>query len=161
METTVFFNGIFDKVLEEIFAAQASHPGKIFYIQPHGENAIRFLKDNPPGEKNPVKAYMSTTKNLNIICCSADIVGWKDKREITDKEKKQLDRHFQEHQPWVGECFLEWQGKRPVNLISIKNLERLPKALPVEKLIKISDGLPLKKRPRAGGWSYVYPLTSL
>ncbi|MGQ9689492.1 MAG: hypothetical protein ACUVXF_12005 [Desulfobaccales bacterium] len=56
---------------------------------------------------------------------------------------------------------MEWKGKKPVNFIFIKNLEKLPNPLPVEKLIKTRDGLPLKKRRRAGGWSYVYPLTSI
>ena len=159
MEKALFLNGIFNEVLKEIFTAQKSHPGKIFYIQPHGETAIKYLKDNPPSEINPVKCYMSTTKNLNIVSWSADIVGWDDKRELTSKQKILLDKHFKEYQQWVGECFLEWQGKKPVNLIFIKNLENLPNPFPVEKLIKISDGLPLKKRSRAGGWSYVYPLT--
>jgi 5-methylcytosine-specific restriction enzyme A len=161
MEKSLFLNGIFDEVLEEIFEAQKSYLGKSFYIQPYGETPIKYLQDNLPNEINPVKVYMSTTKKLNIVCYEADIVGWEDKRLLTMEQKELLDKHFQQFQSYVGECYLEWQGKKPVNLISIKNLKKLPSQLPVEELIKTSDGLPLKKRTRAGGWSYVFPLKSL
>jgi hypothetical protein len=40
-------------------------PAKDFYIQPHGEILIKYLKEGSPNEYNPIKCYILTTKNLN------------------------------------------------------------------------------------------------
>jgi len=67
-----------------------------------------------------------------------------------------LSNHIKQFQPKEGEIYFEINGKKCINLIAIRNLTKLDNHLSTSNLIKESNGEPLKKRSRSGGWSYVY-----
>ena len=161
MEKALFINGIFETVLDEIIKSQKGNPDRIFYLQPYSAHNIKQLKNKPPNSDSPMSLYISTTKQLNHICYTADIVGWEDKRKITQDRLYSLNRHITEFQPKEEEIYLTYHEKICVNLISIVNLIKLTNQLSIEDLIKESNGTHLKKRSRSGGWSYVYALPLL
>ena len=158
MAKALFINGVFEKVLDEIVRSQESNPGKIFYLQPFSESSIKQLKDKPPEPNSPLPIYISTTRQLNQICYTADIIGWEDKNELSEKRLAFLNEHIKLFQPTEDEIYFEAKGKKCVNLISIRNLKKLTNQLPTSNLIKESDKESLKPRTRSGLWSYVYPL---
>ncbi|MDZ7724442.1 MAG: HNH endonuclease [candidate division KSB1 bacterium] len=156
MEKALFINGVFKDVLDEIMRSQNANPGKTFYLQPYAESTIKRLKQNPPAPESPLPLYISTTAQLNQICYSADIIGWEDKNQISNERLAFLNDHIKRFQPKENEIYFEMKGKKCVNLISIRNLVELPNQLSTLHLVKESNGEPLKKRSRSGGWSYVF-----
>lgn len=156
MEKALFINGVYEDVLDEIIKSQDNNLGKTFYLQPYSESTIKQLKQTPPTPDFPLPLYISTTAQLKQICYYADIIGWEDKNEITNERLAVLNDHITQFQPKEGEIYLEVNGKKCVNLISIRNLIKLTNHLSTSNLIKESDGEPLKKRSRSGGWSYVF-----
>ena len=161
MDNALYINGVFEDVLDEIIDSQEINPGKMFYLQPYSESPIKQLKEAPPTKESPLPLYISTTAQLNQICYSASIVGWEDKNEIPPERKAILNEHIKQFQPKESEIYPEVNGKKCVNLISIKNLQKMSNQLSTSNLIKVSNGEPLKPRSRSGGWSYVYALPLL
>jgi 5-methylcytosine-specific restriction endonuclease McrA len=161
MEIALYLNGVYEDVLDEIMNSQEKKPGKTFYLQPYATFPIKELKQCPPSINSPLPLYISTTAQLDQICYSAEIIGWEDKNEIPKKRLQALNEHIKLFQPKEGEIYFEAQGKRCVNLLSIKNLKKLSNQLSTSNLIKKSNGEPLKPRTRPGGWSYVYALPLL
>lgn len=158
MTTALFINGVYDGVLKEILATQITQGGGESFLQPYKGSVISMLRENPPTASAPVTLYLSTTENLSKICYTAEIVKWEDKRELSESRRQIVLRHLETHQP--GECDL-FRGTalgegKAVNLITIRNLRCLAIWPPTNLLTKKSDGLPLKERTRAGGWSEVY-----
>jgi hypothetical protein len=158
MEKALFINGVYETVFAEIINAQKQDPEMVCYLQPYSSKLIKDLKNSPPNPENPLPLYLSTTNQLNHICYMADIVGWEDKRDLSEERLDLLNGHIREFQPGEGEIYFQMNGKNCVNLISIRNLKKMTNQLSVENLIKVSDGKPLKNRTRSGGWSYVYML---
>ncbi|WP_157202734.1 hypothetical protein [Calidithermus chliarophilus] len=158
MNTALFINGIYEGVLGEILKAQSEIEGKVFFLQPYRGNVIRMLKSWAPSTTHPIRLYISTSDNLSNICYTAEIIGWEDKRYLSNERRKEVLAHLQNYQR--GECNLfegiEEVGKKAINLISIRNLRKLDTPRPTSLLRKKSDGQPLKERTRAGGWSEVY-----
>jgi hypothetical protein len=117
-----------------------------------------MLRKNPPTANSPVTLYVSTTENLSKICYTAEIIKWEDKRELSESRRQTVLRSLETYQ--TNECGLfrgaELGEGKAVNLITIRNLRRLAMWPPTSLLTKKSDGLPLKERTRAGGWSEVY-----
>jgi 5-methylcytosine-specific restriction protein A len=161
MDNALYINGVFEDVLDEIIRSQENNPSKIFYLQPYSESSIKQLKEAPPTIESPLPLYISTTAQLNQICYSAEIVGWEDKNEIPPERKALLNEHIKQFQPKEGEIYPEARGKKCVNLISIKNLQKVSNQFSTSNLIKESNGEPLKPRSQSGGWSYVYALPLL
>jgi 5-methylcytosine-specific restriction protein A len=158
MRQSVFLNGVYESVLEEIIKAQENHPGKVFFLQPYSSEQIRWLAKNTPSKSNPVPLYISTTKNLDKVCYIADIVGWENKQELSPERLDELNRHIKEYQPDEIEIYLTNKGKKCVNLISVINLKKLPNQFSVENLVKVNNGKPLRPRTQSGHWSYVHEL---
>ncbi|NGP89365.1 HNH endonuclease [Fodinibius halophilus] len=158
MKDSLFLNGVFKSVLEEILEAQKDHPGKTFYLQPHSSQRIVKLKENPPTKDNPTSLYISTTKNLDKICYSAEIIDWENKQEIPPKRREVLNNHISKYQPKEEEIYLTANGTESVNLISIVNLKKLPNQFSVKNLIKTRNGEPVKPRKQSGNWVYVKEL---
>ena len=158
MGTALFINGIFDSVLTEILDAQIAQGGGESFLQPYKGQVISMLREHPPTPSSPVTLYISTTENLSKICYSTEIIKWEDKRELSESRRQMILRHLEKFQ--TKECDLfrgqELGEGKAVNLITIRNLRSLETLPPTSFLIKKSDGLPLKKRTRAGGWSEVY-----
>jgi 5-methylcytosine-specific restriction enzyme A len=159
MTKAIFLNGVFESVLEEILAAQANNPGGVFYLQPYANQRIKQLAENPPSESSPISLYISTTQNLDKICYMAKIVGWEDKRTISEERKVEVHEYIKQHQPDETGFYSQTEDGKPcVNLISIRQLKKLPNQYSVTNLKKVNDDSPLGLRTRAGGWSYVYEL---
>jgi 5-methylcytosine-specific restriction protein A len=158
MATALFINGIYDTVLTEILAAQAAQGGGESFLQPYRRDVISMFRENPPSPNSPVPLYVSTTENLTKICYTAEIIKWEDKRELSESRRQIVMHYLETYQ--AKECDLfrgtELGDGKAVNLITIRNLRRLSIWPPTSLLIKKSNGLPLKERNRAGGWSEVY-----
>jgi predicted HNH restriction endonuclease len=159
MRQSIFLNGVYEDVLEEIIKAQENNPGKVCFLQPYSGERIKRLVENTPSQSNPIPLYISTTRNLDKICYMADIVGWENKQELSPERLDELNRHIKEHQPNEAEIYLiNDNGKKCVNLISVINLKKLPSQLSVENLVKVNNDEPLRPRTQAGGWAYVNEL---
>jgi len=161
MEKALFINGVYESVLEEIVKSQEENSSMVFYLQPFSTSPIKKLKNSPPDERSPMSLYLSTTGQLNQICYIAKIVGWEDKKELSQERLDFLNNHIKKYQPKEGEIYFQVRGKNCVNLISIINLRKITNQLSVTNLIKESNGEPLKHRSRSGGWSYLHALPLL
>jgi 5-methylcytosine-specific restriction protein A len=156
MSSALYINGVFETVLKEIVTAQKDEPGKVCYLQPYSAGRIKFLVEAVPAPSNPIRLYISLTDSLSVVSYRALIVGWHDKRELSATELNRINKHIKEYQPGEKEVYFTGGGGQPcVNLISITHLEQLPDRTPVSSFVKVSDGTPLKKRSRSGGWSPV------
>lgn len=159
MPPALYINGIFEGVLDEITRAQKGQERKVCYLQPYAAKKITLLAEAAPSNENQIILYISLTNSLSVVSYRAMIVGWKDKQKLSQQELALLNAHIQEYQPGEKNIYQTvGNGKKCANLISIIELERLPEPVPVSCFIKVTDGIPLQKRSRAGGWSYVKPL---
>ena len=155
MNFTLYLNGVYEQVLEEIRNAQAGNPGLVCYLQPYSTRAIAKLAESPPTPQAPLTTLISLTSSLSFISYQAKIIGWENKSEIGSARRAELNAHMQKHQPSEKEIYTGVDGKTCINLISVVDVERLEEQIPVSKLVKISDQTPLKPRSTSGGWSYV------
>lgn len=157
MKTALYINGIFNGVLTEILKAQDERGGGNSYLQPYKGQVISMLRELNPSPSAPIRLYLSTTDNLSLVSYTGEIVGWEDKRNLAEWRRNEILQHLSEFQ--IGEVNLFKAvgkvGERAVNLIAIRSLQ-LIRPFPTNLLRKVSDGLPLKKRTRAGGWSQVF-----
>lgn len=163
MTTALFINGVYESVLEEILTSQERRKGGFFYLQPYSPSKIRMLEKASLSPNSPVKLYISTTNKLNNIGYTADIISWENKQKLTPEKIERLNKAIQEWQPSEKEIYFveNKSGKKSVNLIKIQNLQRLDNLLSTQVLVKKSDGTPLKRRTRAGGWSEVEEVKEL
>ena len=161
MPTALFINGIYEGVCTEILAAQAAQPGLESFLQPYKGKVVKMLKQNAPSREQPVKLYLSTTGNLSQICYAAEIIRWEDKREMDALRREEVRQHLERYQPKEVDLFMgrESTGANAVNLLTIRLMSQLDTLHSTSLLRKVSDGLPLMRRTRSGGWSEVYELT--
>ena len=148
--------------MSDILAAQAAGKSESF-LQPYKGAIIRMLKENPPSPTLPVRLYISTTEILSKICYTAEIVRWEDKRELSESRRREVGEHLEHFQPKECDLFsgTELGLEKAFNLITVRNLQPLDTLHSTSILKKMSDGLPLKPRKRAGGWSEVYDVDIL
>jgi 5-methylcytosine-specific restriction protein A len=160
MSTALFINGIYDGVCAEILAAQEAQGGGESFLQPYASQVIKMLKRRNPKPEDPIRLYVSTTANLSQICYTAEIVRWEDKRELSDLRRQEVHDYLARFQSKEVDLFIGAQkaGEKGINLVSIRSLHRLAHPFPTSLLRKVSDGLPLQKRTRSGGWSEVHDL---
>jgi hypothetical protein len=156
MDYAVYFNGVWESVLDEIIIAQGENPGVICYLQPAQPKYYSNLKSNPPSITSPVKAYFSTTTDLSTVAYKGLIVGWEDKQKLSGQRLAEFNNHIEKYQP--GEIDRLVENGEAVNLLSIKDLVKLETTFHVNNLIKISDNKPHKVKTRTGGHSYVKEL---
>jgi hypothetical protein len=146
----LYLNGVFDAVLKEIGAAQATDQKRECLLQPYSSGTIRLLADTLVSKSNPVRLYISTSELLPMVSYRALVVRWEDKRRLPANRLRRLNRHLRRFQPDEGRVYLEVDGKVCVNLLTITRLERVS-PFSVSTLIK-RDGSPLQPRTRSGGW---------
>ncbi|MBM3236651.1 hypothetical protein FJZ31_10195 [Candidatus Poribacteria bacterium] len=152
----LFINGIYEGTLEPIVEVQKDIPEQVLYLQPYSGYQIKRLAEIKPSVNNPIRLFASITNDLSHIHYIGDIVGWEDKREMSDKRREKLNRIVEIQDE---EIYLEIDGKECINLIHVKNMKRLSKPFSVEALTKISDNKPLSpNRTTAGGWAYVFDI---
>lgn len=158
MLTALFINGIYQSVLDEIVVSQERRGGEESFLQPYKSKVIKMLQKQQPTSASPIRIYVSTTANLSQISYLAEIVLWEDKRELTSQRRSGVLKLLQMYQPGEVELFVggEPQGVNAVNLITIRHLRALDTQFSTSILRKVTDGMPLKKRTRSGGWSEVY-----
>ncbi|MEJ7595143.1 MAG: HNH endonuclease [Planctomycetaceae bacterium] len=163
MATALFINGIYNGVLTEILAAQEARSGGDSFLQPYKRSVIRMLRKQTPTPEVPTRLYISTTDLLPQISYTAEIIGWDDKRKITEDRHNTIRRHLEEHQPNDLNLFngAGEHGQSAVNIIAIRNLRQMETLFETGRLTKVSDGTPLKKRTRSGGWCEVFDLGDL
>lgn len=161
MDKAFFLNGVFESVLTEIIEMKNSADIGLAYLQPYATGSAKLLEQKSPSPLDPIIGYFSTTKRLTEITYSAEIIGWEDKRQLTDIRKKEVNSFLIKNQPGEdGLYLLNKEGKEYVNLIKIRNLKKLKRAIPVTHLTKVSNKKPHGIRSQAGGWSTVYLLPS-
>lgn len=158
MRESIFLNGVYESVLEEILEAQKDHPDKTFYLQPYSSRKVRQLVEHPPTKDNPTPLYISTTTKLDKICYKAEIVGWDNKQELSSKQLEILNQHIEKFQSNEEEIYLTTGGTECINLISIVNLQKLTNQFSVKNLIKLNNEEPLQPRTQPGNWAYVEEL---
>lgn len=163
MSTALFINGIYEAVLNEVVEAQDARGGGDSYLQPYKGQVISMLRKLRPSPSDPIRLYLSTTDNLSQICYTGLIVGWEDKRELSPPRRDVVREQLEEFQPGEVNLFtaVEEVGEKAVNLVTIRNLQRLDTFHTTALLRKVSDDLPLKKRTRSKGWSEVCDLGDL
>lgn len=157
-QEALFLNGVYEDVLTEILHIQKLLPDLILFLQPYKAQAMKKLAINPPTCEAPILAYISTTEDLSVVSYSGEIVGWDDKRHISNERRNVLNRIIWTLQPNEGGLYnaSNEDGKESVNLLYIRRLRALSEPFSVSRLIKSSDGTPYsEKRTTAGGWSYV------
>lgn len=159
MTYSLYINGVYEDVLEEIQKAQASEPGLICYLQPYSSSTISRLAESLPTEIAPVTLYISLTSSLSFVSYRAEVIGWENKTKIDPVRLAVLNNHIKKHQPRENEIYMVGgNGKPSINLISVRNMERLETPIHVSSLVKLSDNQPFKPRTMSGGWSYVKEL---
>ncbi len=153
---SLYMNGVFESVLQEIMSAQQQAPDLVCYLQPYTQVPIKRLKDDPPSVASPWDLFISVTDQLTEVTYQARIVAWHNKTLLSPADLDALNQQIAATQPDERGVHLQGEkGQVGVNLIGIVGLQRLQPALPVSVFRKVSDGLPLKTRTQAGGYSYV------
>ncbi|MEL0081444.1 MAG: HNH endonuclease [Gammaproteobacteria bacterium] len=159
MNYSLYINGVYEDVLEEIRDAQSSEPGLTCYLQPYASDTIVRLAKSPPTESDSVTLYISLTSSLSFVSYRAEIIGWENKQEVDRARLVKLNDHIQKYQRGETEIYMHGgSGKPSVNLISVRNMERLETPIHVSSFVKLSNDKPLKPRTTSGGWSYVKEL---
>ena len=157
IDTDIYINGIFRSVLEEALAVQRELPEQVVYLQPHKSHRIVELAEEPPTPSNPTSLLASTTEDLNSVQYSAEIVGWRDKRELSEEQRTLLDRLIKVIQPEETGLYSQAGGTEAVNLLIVRNLQPLADTFPVSELVNARHDEKLSERTQAGGWVYVRP----
>lgn len=157
--TALFLNGVYESVIEDIIDAQNAGAKECF-LQPYKGQVINMLKDTKLSLESPTRLYMSTTQNLKNVSYIADIVNWEDKRVLSQQRKGQILTQLQKWQPGEINHFsgVNEVGKTAVNLLTLRGVRSCDTFLSTGVLNKKSDGLPLRPRKRAGGWSEVFDI---
>ena len=159
MNYSLYINGVYEDVLEEIRKAQFSEPGLICYLQPYASETIVRLAESPPTAKDPVTLYISLTSSLPFVSYRAEIIGWENKHEIDPDRLAELNNHIKKYQPGEKEIYMVGGNDKPsINLISVRHVERLENPIHVSSFVKLSNNQPIKARTTSGGWSYVKEL---
>jgi len=154
----LFINGAYEDVLRDILEIQSVLPEQILFLQPYSGRAMVRLRDDPPTIESPMRLFLSTTTDLATVQYTAEIVGWDDKRALSDRKRHILNRIIyclQQTEGGVYDASRTDEGES-VNLLHVRRLQRFESPFSVEHLIKISDGKPVSAgRTTAGGWAYV------
>lgn len=157
-DVALFMNGVYDNVLGDILKIQVHLPDQILYLQPHSGQRIALLADVRPSIYDPVRLFASTTVDLATVHYVGDIVGWSDKRYLSEAQQHVLDRIIYALQPTEGGVYGRvgadtWEC---VNLLYVRRLRKLSHPFSVAKLHNVRTNRPLStERTTAGGWNYV------
>jgi hypothetical protein len=152
----LFINGVYKDVLQDIYDVQKVLPEQILFLQPHSQERIVKLADNPPTVDDQVRVFTSLTNDLPNVHYTGEIVGWYDKDTLSGDELMVMNRliyMFQRDEPGV---YLTLENKPCKNLLLVRRLKELKNPFSVSELKKLSDDEPLStERTQSGGWSYV------
>jgi hypothetical protein len=155
---TLLINGVYESVLEEILRIQRILPDQIMFLQPYSSEAIIHLRDDRPTVDDPMRLFLSITTDLPTVHYAAEIVGWDDKRTLSEDKRNVLNRLIWTLQPDEEGLYnaSRVEGKPSVNLLHIRRLQNLTNPFSVTELVKTSDNMHVSPdRKTAGGWVYV------
>ena len=154
----LFFNGVYEVVLEDILAIQAHLPEQILYLQPYSGMRIVHLAEDPPSTDDPVRLLMSTTEDLANVHYTCEIVGWDDKRQLEGPRAKLLNRIIYVFQ-WTEEGVYKYgrdESHPCVNLLHVRRMRKFSHPFSVDQLTKAKTTEALSTaRTTSGGWTYV------
>lgn len=155
----IFINGVYRGVLNDITNVQALVPEQILYLQPYSGERIVKLAENPPSTDSPVRLFVSLTDDLPTVRYTAEIVGWRDKRELTGRKREILDTVIRAFEHTEDGVYPIQHGVECVNLLSVWRMRELSKPFSVAELLKVTNDEPVStNRQTSGGWVYVkYP----
>ena len=153
---SVYLSGIFQAVLDDIIDVQSELPELPLYIQPYKSQRMKELAANPPSPDAPTLLLMSTEEDHNLIQYAADIISWRDKRDLNERQTSILDALIKGHQPteWDTGLYSEANGSVAVNLLAVRNVRRLKAPFSATELVNANDGSNFRERPLGGGWKY-------
>lgn len=153
----LFINGVYEVVLQEILQIQSILPEQILFLQPYANKPMVLLQENPPSVDLPMRLFLSLTNDLSHVHYEGEVVGWEDKRLLSEHKRAVLTRIIQALQPIeVGLYDASPTGEKSVNLLYVRRIRKLDTPLSVEQLTKIRGDEPLSPgRTTSGGWAYV------
>ena len=133
-------------------------PDQIMFLQPYSSETIIHLRDDRPTADDPMRLFLSITTDLPTVHYVAEIVGWDDKRTLSEEKRNVLNRLIWTLQPDEEDLndASRVEGKPSVNLLHIRRLHNITTTFSVTELTKTSDNMPVSPdRKTAGGWGYV------
>lgn len=153
----IFLNGVYEAVIEDILRIQKPLPEQILYLQPHSGSRIVHLDENPPRIEDSVRLFLSTTTDLSTVQYVAEIVGWDDKRKLSEEKGHALNRiiwTLQSTEPGLYD--FSGTDSPSLNLLHVRRMQQLSEPFGVDMLVKTSDAEAVSAgRTTAGGWTYV------
>ena len=153
---SLFMNGVYEDVLQDILAVQSVLPEQILFLQPYAQGQIVKLAENIPTVEKPVQVFFSLTDDLNKVHYTGELVGWHDKQALSEKELMVMNRLIYMFQRTESGVYMKVGNTKCKNLLLVWRMKRLSQPFSVEELIKISDGAPVSPdRTMSGGYSYV------
>ena len=96
---------------------QAVVPEQILFLQPYSDSPISLVAKDPPSSDDPVRLYVSATKDLTHVHYVGEIVGWEDKRTISPARRAVFDKLIAQFQP--GEPNVYAKG---VNVLVVRRM---------------------------------------
>lgn len=152
----LFINGVFEEVLEDIWAVQRYLPEQILYLQPYKSMRIKMLAENPPTVDDQVRVFLSVVMDLHKIYFTGELVGWYDKTKLKASEINAMEKIIYACQPTEPGVYMSVKGIKCKNLMLVRRMKKLSQPFSVTELIKIEDNEPLSlNRTRPGGWAYI------
>jgi len=158
-DEAIFWNGVYESVLDNIYVIQKYLPEQILFLQPYSSERVVHLAENPPSVNDPVRLLMSLTADLPNVHFTCEIVGWDNKQLITGQKLEVLNKIIYSLQ-WPGEPgvydSVDNSGVKPLNLLYVRRMKKLSSPFSVDKLKKSSTGESLSTdRATSGGWTYI------
>lgn len=152
----ILYRAMHSEGLEKMLAAQDK--GLELYGQPNGKEPIPRLRDDPPTPERPITIYFSTGDDRSTVSYVADLVSWRDKRELGNEEKQRVCEEIIKVGFNVEGLF---HLDEMVNLLQFRNLIKLARPFSVGELILVSKGRPHSTNVLWSGFSYVYEKRNL
>ncbi len=56
---SLFLNGVFEEVLDDIYKVHQFLPEQVLYLQPYAGQPIKNLADEPPSVDDPLQLFLS------------------------------------------------------------------------------------------------------
>ena len=158
-DEAIFWNGVYETVLEDIYNIQKLLPEQILFLQPYARDRVVRLAENPPSVEDPVRLLLSLTTHLPNVRYVCEIVGWDDKLNVAGPKMDVLNKIIYSLQwPFESGVFqtMDDSGVKPRNLLHVRRMKKLSKPFSVERLVKSDSGEPLSPdRSTSGGWVYI------
>ena len=158
-DEAIFWNGVYERVLDNIYIIQKYLPEQILFLQPYSSERVVYLAESPPSVNDPVRLLISLTTDLSNVHFTCEIVGWDNKQLINGQKLEVLNKIIYSLQ-WPGEPGvyenIDNSQVKPLNLLYVRRMRKFNSPFSVEELKKSSSGESLStERTTSGGWTYI------